>query len=307
MKTIIINEEQLKRVFTENIEDEYLDRFYGIPLKRYMNMSDEEKDDERLYKYCDRIYDFLNQKHFLYMLDDDVANELEEACNDYDYERVIGLIKKNLDEDVLRKFFVWCDYNGYYGETPTYDVMDYTRDVHNEWLIHFSDNAYEIMRDGFRYATDDMDALGYSGAGQTRGKTSEGFNFAYIADECPRDGSKYGEEAVMFRASGVKATHYGDNEEQVMFWNKDAKDIVYIQNGSDSYNENSFGDYVKEWFITSWITGEVIYDSDNIDDVIAWVQNNFEQYRRHLINPKESKIRNKSLSDSNHNYNYKVK
>ena len=288
--------ESINRFLHENLENEYLDKDFGIPLKRYMNMSDTEKQEEWLYSYTYFVEGWVINTDLSYygMSEEEIEAMKEGDCETY-YD-ILSKYPEAMDDCIS---FVQ-DKTKYNGDIPTFDIMDYTRDVHNEWLIHFSDNATQISYQGFKYATDDVNDLGYSNAGETRGKSSEGWDFAYLADECPRDGDKYGQDAVMFQASGIKATHYGDQEEQVMFWNKDAKNIVLIQNNKDSYRTNSHGDYVRDWFITSTITDEVIYDADEIDDVIIWVQNNFAQYRKHLIEPKESKMRHKSMQDSIH-------
>lgn len=303
--------ESINRFLKENIETEYLDKDFGIPLKKYLKMSDIDKTYERIWQFPNIAYNFLENKLGNYDEEEEelpfTEDELSEL-DEYDGDSLYSFIEEKLGNEGLEECGQYI-YEETYGNPTTFDVMDYTQDIHNQWLVHFSDNAAYIADDGFRYATDELNDLGYSNAGETKGKSDEGWDFAYLANAVPRDGDKYGKEAVMFRASGIQASHYGDQEEQVMFWNKDAKDIVYIENGdsSDCYTQNTRGDYVNTWFIRSRITGEVLYDSDDIDDVIAWVENNFDQYRKHLISRKASKIRNKSLSNSQLNYDYKIK
>lgn len=288
--------ESINNYLKENLENEYLDKHYGIPLKNYFKMDDNAKNEEWFYQYGYLVDDWIKNED---LEDYGMSEEDIEALTDCEYgEGAYKIIQKY--PQALEDCINFIEDETQYDNRPTFDVMDYTRDVHNEWLIHFSDNAAEISYQGFKYATDDMNNLGYSGSGKIKGKTSEGWDFAYIADECPRDGNKYGKDAVMFQASGIKATHYGDQEEQVMFWNKDAKNLVLIQYNKDSWQTNSYGDYIRSWYITSTITNDVIYDADEIDDVINWVKNNFAQYHKHLVEPRESKMRHNSMQDSSH-------
>lgn len=296
--------ENINNYLKENLETEYLDKYYGIPLKKYFKMSDEDKIEDKLWRYANYLADYLDRYNRWDEVPEEFQEELVNMCENYDNESIISFIKEHCSDDLIDDFLRWVTYDD--SQPLTYDIMDYTRDVHNEWLIHFSDNAAHIAYEGFKYATEDMNELGYSGAGQISNKSSEGWDFAYLANDCPRDGNKYGSDAVMFQASGIKATHYGDEEEQVMFWNKDAKNLVLIQS-NNGYTENSRGDYAGDWYITSTRTNEVIYGSDEISDVIAWVQNNFAQYRKHLIEPRESKMRRKQMQNSEHTYYYKNK
>ena len=196
---------------------------------------------------------------------------------------MVEFLRKYADEATLNKLI-----DKFYDDTvnndpfpPTSQIMDYNRDVKNEWLVHFSDNAWHIATEGFKYATDEIENLSFSNAGSIN-KPSEGFNFAFSADDKDGlgEGDMYGKDAVMFRASGIEARHYGDEQDQVMFWNKDAKDIVYLQHDRAS----------NEWLVESRLNGNTLYRGD-IEDVVNWVVNNFAQYRKHLIYRKESKVR----------------
>ena len=112
-------------------------------------------------------------------------------------------------------------------------------------------------------------------------KKSGGYNFAFTLNDYERYGKnrsfgsyrgwKYGKEAVMFHASGVKTWHWGDEEPQVIFWGPSARDIVLIEN------------LEGEWGVTNGNTGRVIYKSERLPDVEVWVVNNFNQYRHVLL------------------------
>lgn len=81
------------------------------------------------------------------------------------------------------------------------------------WLVHFSDAAGKIARDGFR-----VGAMG--SAAYTHGDASvsgPGWNFAYEADRADPSHC-YGTDAVLFRSAGIRVFHKGDEETQVLFW-----------------------------------------------------------------------------------------
>lgn len=73
----------------------------------------------------------------------------------------------------------------------------------------------------------------------------------------------------MFRASGAKVWHCGDEEPQVIFLGSTARDIVYLwRDGS-------------EWAVGQRPSGDPIF-SGELNDVVDWVMHNYEQYRRAL-------------------------
>lgn len=273
---------EITKTIDENIENEYLEKYFGNPLKQYLinTRNDEDYHDRDMLYFNDNVFRFVEflKKEYPNDFTEDELAILEQQIESYD-DTVVDLI---MNSKYRSEFIKWLQWNSDYNTQPTSDVMDYTSDVNNEWLIHFSDNAYYIWKEGFQYATDDIQHLAYSGAGQTKNKENEGYCFAYTINEFDkyafdRRRPKYGDEAVMFQASGVKATHYGDEEEQVMFYNKDAKNIVYLQYDDDS-----------EWFVAS-NDGKPLYHNEELSNVVEWVVNNFDQYRKHLVNSKEHK------------------
>ena len=136
------------------------------------------------------------------------------------------------------------------------------------WLIHWTDDAYSIAAHGFIYGAD-IDTLALTTHRSDRYKR-KGYNFAFRADSSyAEDGKKYGDEFVLFQNSGVKTYHYGDEEEQIVFYGPDVKssDIVPVKNDG--------GDYV----IFNQITDNEIKRFDRVSDVIEWVKKNYNQYK----------------------------
>lgn len=148
------------------------------------------------------------------------------------------------------------------------------------WLVHFSDNAYDIASEGFKYGMDQMDRLGLTTyfKNTASDKSHGGYNFAFQAQS--RDAinaageRKYGKSAVMFTNAGVQAYHSGDEEYQVMFWgaNVDPKSIILLSNEGDS------------WCVTphpsKTFSRDCVYENNDYRIVVAWVMKNWRQYAK---------------------------
>jgi len=146
------------------------------------------------------------------------------------------------------------------------------------WLIHFSDNAYDIASEGFKYGVDQMDRLGLTNYLGDAEKAYKGYNFAVEAGSrdaktIAREG-KYGDNAVMFTNAGVKAWHSGDEEEQVIFWgdNVDPRDIILI--------ENDYGNWCVKPHPTKNYDRECVYQNEDFTTVTNWIEKNWRQYSR---------------------------
>lgn len=102
-----------------------------------------------------------------------------------------------------------------------------------------------------------------------------GYNFAYTLSDFPKyakksGGYKYGSEAVVFNASGIKVWHYGDEEPQVIFYGNTAKNIIPITSGENT----EFAIYSKD--------NKILYENDDLKNVVYWLIKNFNQYRKNF-------------------------
>lgn len=154
------------------------------------------------------------------------------------------------------------------------------------WLVHFSDNAEDIAREGFKYGVDQMDRLGLTTYMSHQEKEYGGYNFAFIADSreadfISRDNliPKYGRDAVLFQNSGVRAWHNGDEEEQIIFYGKevDPRGIVYLSEVDGDWIVNVHPTKYKRFGQNSKEGG--VFKS-TYKACVDWVQNNFDQYRK---------------------------
>ena len=84
-----------------------------------------------------------------------------------------------------------------------------------------------------------------------------------------KENTIYLKELVIFKSSGVRLWHSGDDENQTIFWGKEASHINCIN--------NEYGD----WVIRNKV-GNKIYENENLEKVVDWVVNNYDQYRKVL-------------------------
>ena len=280
-----------KEVLNENVEQEYLDKYWGKPLHDYFTQSEESEAQNYLYngENFALFFEFLQDYGYIDALSDEDQNDIYQRCQDKD-ETLVNDIVEGKYSQYCEKFLEYLDQNTDYIDQPSTRTMSFTSDVNNQWLVHFSDNADEIWRDGFEYGTADYDNLNYSDCGNIYNKENEGIAFAFEADDVNKssDSTRYGQEAVMFQASGVKAYHYGDCEDQVMFWTHDAKNLVWLRKDNG------------EWYV-GFDPYHPLYHNEEVTEVIDWVERNFNQYRKKLLNPRESQIHRRQNNTSVYN------
>jgi hypothetical protein len=150
------------------------------------------------------------------------------------------------------------------------------------WLVHFSDEAEAIAQDGFTIGMHDMTKLGLTTrySNKSMEKSMGGYNFAFIANS--RDAGsaahnrKYGQHAVMFQNSGVRAYHTSDEEEQIMFSGKDVDPqmIILLRNTGDGWAV--IGRSATRRGINS------LYVSD-FEASVQWVMAHYQTYRKKLF------------------------
>jgi hypothetical protein len=148
--------------------------------------------------------------------------------------------------------------------------------VKNEWCIHFTSAAYNIAREGFSGGTPEIDDLAYTGAGMQ--KHYAGYDFAFLIHDGNVNFNNYGDEAVIFRASGVLARHYGDEQDQVIFWGPSVKEIIPIKKG----------EYSRDWEIEG-LDGQ-IFKTGKPSELAGWATDNIPQYRKQILAGKSGYI-----------------
>lgn len=282
---LIITENQFNKLITEYVNRDV------TSLKNYLSQTEEEKK-----RYLAHDYPYFFDD-FIYELDFDFEypaeeyynsdGELEQGDQLNGYDLMEWLDKNN--QDLLDKYNDYL-YTNITNSTLDIDPSEYPawtyfddkpKLIKNQWLIHFTNNSDDIVREGFKYGVDEMTKLGLTTHLGEFDKKYGGYNFAYKLSDFNRYGKagygsrggeyKYGKEAVMFRASGIETYHYGDQEPQVIFYGNTAKNIIAVSPGE---NEN--------WAIYNNKTGRIIIESDNLEKIAYWVDANYQQYRKTL-------------------------
>lgn len=152
------------------------------------------------------------------------------------------------------------------------------------WLIHFSDNARNIAREGFTVGADDITNLAVTRYAN-KGYETEGYNFAFLANS-PEVSNvsrshKYGKNAVMFRGSGVHFYHYGDSENQVVFYGPDVKEFVLLEEVDGDFRViGNQRHTAKDYLFDSALTHS---SEPSIIQCVKWVENNWQQYQKVLF------------------------
>lgn len=238
------------------------------------------------YEYIHYVRDYLDDQGIDYdsgKFDEDDFNASEEWLN-----HASPAEKENFLEYAKEKS---ARFNEDPYTRPTKDQMQYRRFAKPGWLVHFTDDPWGIASDGFIYGHDDIEGLALTTLKSKKSRQSyPGFNFAFDADSRDasralsgrRGGPKYGKHAVVFWAAGVEAYHYGDEENQIIFWGPSVKkDMIFPI-------ESQGGDWV-----VNDSSGRVRKAGD-FGSVVDWVENNYrllQQTEKREYNIKQEKRR----------------
>jgi hypothetical protein len=260
----------IKTLLRENLLNEYLTQDM-VSLKRYFSMTDEEKKSYLPHEYPYEFDRFVDEED----IDTNIEGETYEISdilfnkNPELYNRFADWLFREIEQNTL---------NVPDSDYPAWSYFDNPRLVKNQWLIHFTDDAQSIARQGFKYGVDEVDKLALTTHLGDFEKKYGGYNFAYDVERYHRyaysnrgRGFKYGEEAVIFRASGIELWHYGDEEPQVIFYGNTARNLIPIIRGENA-----------DWAIYNTKSGRILYENDDFDKVVVWVLRNYIQYRKHV-------------------------
>jgi len=260
-------------------------------------------------------------------MDDRDRNEEVKWCSKILFKKLISATGDV--SAIWDNFYNWLENNAEL--TDFRNVKDVDADVtymnpsihkKNGWLVHMVssyENAYDIMLNGFQYGLTkgDMDKLNYSNKVPLEDKEGGNYSYAYDAediigdtywqnDESTRDmffsketNTKFDgfvyrhavQVAIMFQASGVKAYHFTDRDEQVIFNNKTANNFVLLaripkvidNNNKVKYSQRPYDGKVYLWSVVS-NDNKPIYQNESFTKVVAWVVENYSQYKNKIGN-----------------------
>lgn len=251
-----------------------------IDLKNYLTMSDANKGKEVAFFYPGAFVKWILNYGWKSLPEDQEEAITEELAANKDDDSALLDIIENLDPSIFEEYYKDLPKLNYDITTdpdaPTFLFMDYMETLKNQWLIHFTSNdaMWGIESEGFSKGTPDFGRLGLTTWFLDDSK-SGGYNFAYDVLDFARYGQssyadsgwKYGDAVVMFRASGIKVWHHGDQEPQVIFWGETANSIVVIR------------EYDGMWSLGEGKSGRPVYANEDLEKVVDWVEANYNQYK----------------------------
>lgn len=276
------------KTFIKKLLREYIGQDM-VSLRRYFMMSDEEKKESLPYEYYYYFDDFLIETDTDFeppkeQRPSNYADEPYEEVNMFDDNlELMDWLEKN-NKNLFDSFanYLFSKINNHELPIPDsdYPAWTYFSDVQlikNQWLIHFTEDADSIALEGFKYGVSDMDKLGLTCHLGEFEKKYGGYNFAYTLPDylryarANRNTFKYGEEAVVFNASGIKLWHWGDQEPQVIFYGNTARNIIPITSGDRD-----------KYAVRNSKTNRIHFENDDFDRVVDWIVKNYIQYRKKI-------------------------
>lgn len=274
-----INEKHIASIVKKAL-NEYLDKDYMVPLKKFLAMDDAEKAWECASRLPWLFRDYVQNNIDIYetieqMVEQEKVPEDILQWDDYEMAEALSEYFKTDLKPFCEDFI---QYVTRYGDTevPLFCAADFRREVHNEWLVHMtsSDNIPGLYKEGFSYGVD-IDNLAYTpGIGTTNYKYGAGYDFAFDADEASiAEKSGYGDCAVLFQASGIQIYHWGDQQYQVIFYGPSARNLIFLFQDDET----------KMWYVDSEITGRRLVEFENLEFLVQWCISNFPQYHNHLV------------------------
>ena len=152
-------------------------------------------------------------------------------------------------------------------------TLDFNHTVVNGWLVHNSDYAWDIWREGFQYG-DEIGSLAYSNAGSTAGKEYGDYLFAFPIDDAPSPSYrfhklKYGDSSVVFIGTGNEFYHYGDEEDQVIFDRRQPTGC-FVVDETDGY-----------WCVYGK-SDRPLVRFEEYSDCLKWIKKNGYDYRNQM-------------------------
>lgn len=278
----------IRSLIKENLIKEYISADM-VSLKQYFSMSEEEKKGSLPHEYYYFLKDWMEEEDVELELPKNTfiggdGEEFEEEMHDYEIAEWLEREHPDKAKQFADYLFRKIENNELPINDADYPAWSYFESdpeiVKNQWLIHFTKDAESIAREGFKYGVDEMTKLGLTTHLGEFDKKYGGYNFAYLLKDFDRYGRgggwnqkyKYGKEAVVFRASGIKLWHHGDQEPQVIFYGNTAKDIIPISNGEE-----------YDYGIRSKKDGRPLFENDDLKKVVDWLVNNYVQYKNVLV------------------------
>jgi hypothetical protein len=229
--------------------------------------------------YADKVIDFLKKYSNEPRLDVDF-----DECEYDPWEYGDEWIENVATPESLEKFKNFTQY--VYDDFPTmdmpYNYMDLNKFMKPMWQVHFTDYPFDIAEQGFVKGHPEVEGVHLTTYYKDRGR-GPGFNFGYLADYRLPNQSQYGKHAVVFYGGGLDIHHYGDMENQTIFWGPFIDPRMIFPLYYDGYEWNVIAENGREIFQSEDIDSAVNYVISNwrmLDDIKTKEKRNRKNIRR---------------------------
>jgi hypothetical protein len=254
---IELSSKDLQYIISESVKKVLKEKTDLNSLKRYLTMPDDRKFLWNVKRHSSEFINYLKAKGVLGELD--TYDTFDKLIANY------GQYVKPYNNEILNAqtdYLYGGDVDAEFQNSNMY--MDYVEDS-NEWLFHFTNKAYDIMKDGFLGLTDKDSIHRTYGYGYRRA-LGKGYGFAYTLDNLPSKNIFRSEYLIIFKAPSVKIKHRVDGDIQNVF---DVKDVdrknVYIFKLNNKKDEAYYGG-----------DGEVYTDDPTVESMVCCYPNNFK-------------------------------
>ncbi len=219
-------------------------------LRSYLTLNKREMGEELARTFSSYWQEFVENEH----------PEFAELIDEDGYTDNFDTVPENVFGDFLDEYSSRAMQDDP-AMAPTFLTVDYRRDVKNAWLVHFTDYPEAIAKDGFKYGMDRVEQLALTTYFKDEAKKFGGYNFALDAHHRNLEGlgKNYGKHCVLFQANGIETYHSGDDFEQIIFWGKDAKNIIPIMHWND-----------EMWHVGEDADGNSLFSDYNLSEVVEW-------------------------------------
>ena len=268
------------KLFEDFVVNEYLKSIDNVKLYNYLKRSEDDIKNDLPFEYYDYFEQFLEENDIEFETTGNTHVDVdgEETIDEYEDEQLIEWLSIN-NRILFLKFADWLYEKGLNCELHNDPSWAYFRNpeiVKEQWLVHITNYADEIIKNGFKIGVNDMTVLGLTTYLDDYYKENGGYNFAFTLNDAFKliknvgfyNTLKYGKEIIIFRCSGVKVYHIGDEENQVIFFGELATHINKISKIND------------EWVIND---NSKLYHNEKLNSVIKWFTENYNQYKSKLM------------------------
>ena len=280
-------------------------------LYKYFNMSDDDKYINNAWMnqyYIKKFIDTISLENYFteeelesFDFDTEVIDNNEDEDIFYEFE---DYEKNKKKKDFLIAFGEWCYENLEYYEQPANLMFHHPERFKKDWILYKnnSNKIKEIWFNGFVNGLDEYDELYnwfYNDQDNQYGDIHIGRPINNISSYNFDVGKE--EDVLMFKSSGVKVSDLGNNIDVVAFYGKAVYDLVWLEYG---FSEND--EQYEVWFVESDNNGRLV-ELDDFEQLVEWVEKNYDQYRNHLRTDKyeiiQKKKKNKELKDDLDKFN----